>query len=116
MEPTFDFKSIDIITDRNNLRKLLKWISGDRASFRIDVQRVGNTVLFQRWDEKILDVAIHGYGREFELASTVVAPGCIGTAGHYRMVTYVRTIYLSARPFTLNFSVGSVRLEDARAL
>ncbi|KAI5480382.1 hypothetical protein MNV49_000957 [Pseudohyphozyma bogoriensis] len=37
-DPDFDFKTVDFVTDRNNLRKLLRWASGtDDKDFRIDV-------------------------------------------------------------------------------
>ncbi|KAG1763554.1 microtubule associated protein-domain-containing protein [Suillus occidentalis] len=50
MDPSFDYKQFDIITDRNNLRKLLHWVSGslDEKDFRIDVNVAGWTCLFTR--------------------------------------------------------------------
>ena len=50
----FNWSSVDIITDRNNLRKLLRWASSSsKQVFRIDTQLAGEgTVLFNRWNEK----------------------------------------------------------------
>lgn len=51
MKPSFDFSEIDIITDRNNLRKLAGWAAGDAINgFRIDVELVGKTLLLSRWE------------------------------------------------------------------
>ncbi|KAM0790113.1 hypothetical protein ACM66B_005439 [Microbotryomycetes sp. NB124-2] len=54
LEPNYDFKSINVITDRINLRRLLNWASPDNAAehkdFRIDLDRVGNTLFMTRWE------------------------------------------------------------------
>ena len=34
--PMLDWKSVDVVTDRNNLRKLLAWTSGNDEMFRIE--------------------------------------------------------------------------------
>lgn len=39
MQPSFDYAALDIVTDRNNLRKLLRWIENTcDKDFRIDLQ------------------------------------------------------------------------------
>lgn len=47
-----DWSTVDFVTDRNSLRKLLRWISGTGKSagnFRIDTQLAGRrTILFNR--------------------------------------------------------------------
>ncbi len=41
-KPTFDWSSADIVTDRNGLRKLTRWVGGgDVRDFRIDLQLAG---------------------------------------------------------------------------
>ncbi|KAK4050339.1 hypothetical protein OIO90_005132 [Microbotryomycetes sp. JL221] len=54
LEPNYDFKSINIVTDRINLRRLINWASPDHAAdlkdFRIDLDRVGDTMLMTRWE------------------------------------------------------------------
>ncbi|EIW75634.1 hypothetical protein CONPUDRAFT_169416 [Coniophora puteana RWD-64-598 SS2] len=92
----FDYASLDVITDRNNLRKLLRWVSGPgtaangRAAeaFRIDVQRVGKTCVFTRRDAQVREyiTGFRGYGHEYEKASTKLAEGCEDATGHHRVV------------------------------
>ncbi|KAL4249385.1 hypothetical protein ABKN59_006916 [Abortiporus biennis] len=69
---------VDFVTDRNGLRKLLRWINGvDRdgeplKDFRIDTQLAGSK----------------GYGINFERVSTTPVAGCAGATGHYRIIKY----------------------------
>lgn len=50
--PDFDWENVDVVTDRNNLRKLLSFIEGNpEKSIRIDFQRVGNMLVLIRCDE-----------------------------------------------------------------
>ncbi|EED80567.1 predicted protein [Postia placenta Mad-698-R] len=48
--------TVDFVTDRNGLRKLLRWINdadGSAKPFRIDMQLAGKrTVLFSRWEKR----------------------------------------------------------------
>lgn len=87
-----DWPSIDIVTDRNNLRKLLRFIEG-RADkdFRIDLQLAGKkTVLMTRWEKRnreMMSGKTFGFG--FEKAQTVPVAGCEESTGHHRVVNYV---------------------------
>lgn len=98
-KPPFDWSSADIVTDRNGLRKLTRWVAGeDVRDFRLDLQLAGeHTVLVNRWEKRNREV-FNGrtFGFSFEKASTVPAPGCKESTGHHRIVTYVR---LNRRPF-----------------
>ena len=98
----FEWNTVDIVTDRNNLLKLLEWAdpkgcnrpAKSKNGFRIDVQLVGSkTILFQRWEERRSVWANGGFGDPFEKASSRPAAGCekATLAGHMRIVTYVRT-------------------------
>lgn len=91
MNPTFDYKQFDFITDRNNLRKLLRWVSGssDETDFRIDVDLAGSTCLFTRLEAQNTDTVqgFMGYGREYEKAATRVTRGCERATGHHRMIS-----------------------------
>ncbi len=64
------FAQYDLLTDRNNLRKLYEFCSGERKSaFRIEVERIGNTVVLIRSEEKDrieLQPKPVIYGRSFE--------------------------------------------------
>lgn len=61
----FDVSAMDLVTDRNNLRKLLSAIMGDIKRFRIDVQLVGRTLLFDRWEERSETLIPHNAFRRF---------------------------------------------------
>ena len=91
--PAFDPKDLDVITDRNNLRKLLKVVCRESFdTYRIDVELVGNTLLLTRWErdteEQIRE--FRGFGHEFEKTFTAHdnrGPGRKPT-GHHRVVQY----------------------------
>ncbi|SJL11902.1 uncharacterized protein ARMOST_15316 [Armillaria ostoyae] len=89
-EIPIDWPSVDFITDRNGLRKLLDWVGGTKQSFRIDLQLAGTkTVLCNRWEPKARLKVFGGYGYNFEDTMTHAAPGCErSSAGHHRIVTY----------------------------
>ncbi|KAH7087978.1 hypothetical protein BKA62DRAFT_627461 [Auriculariales sp. MPI-PUGE-AT-0066] len=82
----FDMASVELVTDRNGLRKLLRWIQGgvDVKDFRIDVDLVGNAVLFTRREPRTED-DVFGYGKAFERLATRHDPQ---ETGHHRIVTY----------------------------
>jgi len=92
VNPEFDLSQMDILSDRNNLRKLFRWVtnSPELKDFRIDAELAGNTVLFTRWDESSSTIirGFRGFGHEFEKANTSAAPGCENSTGHHRIVTY----------------------------
>ncbi|KAG1725886.1 uncharacterized protein EDB91DRAFT_80558 [Suillus paluster] len=91
MHPSFDYKQFDFITDRNNLRKLLRWASGssDENDFRIDVDLAGSTCLFTRLESKNAETVqgFRGFGHEYEKAATRVTRGCERATGHHRMIS-----------------------------
>lgn len=95
----FDWPSVDIITDRNNLRKLTRWAeNGSQGrNFRIDFQLAGKkTVLMNRWEERYHEMfSGRTFGFSFEKASTDPAPGCKDSTGHHRIVTYVSLLCFS---------------------
>jgi hypothetical protein len=86
---------VDVITDRNGLRKLLRWLSPSLGrevrDFRIDVDLLGTkTILLSRWESRLRDPPTgRTYGFAFEDAVTRPAPGC-PRSGHHRTITYVR--------------------------
>lgn len=95
---TVDWGSVDILTDRNNLRKLLAYLDDhDTKDFRIDLQLVGAwTVVLQRWEERTAEEGeAHGYGDTFEQKFTALAPDCEAAAfaGHHRVISYVSREY-----------------------
>ena len=86
---------MDVITDRNGLRKLFRWLnpSPDRAvrDFRIDVQLVGTkTLVLNRWESPTHEnLNGRSFGHAFETAMTRPAPDC-PPSGHQRAIAYVR--------------------------
>lgn len=96
VKEAFDWSSVDIVTDRNGLRKLLRWIiagSGDPPrDFRIDMQLAGSkTVLMNRWEQFTKEQAgtRRSYGFNFEETMTIPGPGCERGTSYHRIVTYV---------------------------
>ncbi|KAF7290638.1 hypothetical protein MIND_01304000 [Mycena indigotica] len=106
-EMPFDWagEQIDFVTDRTNLRKLLRWINvnvqppddrdpGDdrqRKDWRINMQLApgGRTVLFERWEKRDY-TAMSGFtfGFNFETASTTAPRGAPQSSWHHRIVSY----------------------------
>ncbi|KAH9831408.1 uncharacterized protein C8Q71DRAFT_715353 [Rhodofomes roseus] len=91
---SFDWSTVDIVTDRNGLRKLLRWLNDDGTAkdFRIDTQLAGRrTVLLNRWEKKTREMPnpqYSTYGFSFERESTYRAPDCEQASGYHRIVKY----------------------------
>ncbi|KDQ26227.1 hypothetical protein PLEOSDRAFT_62071 [Pleurotus ostreatus PC15] len=71
-KPTFDWPAHDVITDRNSLRKLLRWI----------------TVLLCRYSTNVREMAGNGFGHNYEQACTQAALQCEEGVGHHRIIRY----------------------------
>jgi hypothetical protein len=92
-----DWPAVDVITDRNSLRKLLRWLNPSAGrevrDFRIDVELVGaKTIVMYRLEGpgRSREPSVgERYGFAFEAATSRAAPGC-PSSGHYRAITYVR--------------------------
>ncbi|KAM0162067.1 hypothetical protein ACHAQE_003485 [Botrytis cinerea] len=93
--PSFDIRSIDVVTDRNNIRKLLSFIDprssrNQLEDFTINVEVTKNTALFCREEEKTMEYIgphqFRGFGHEFEKAYTVTK--IRGSTGHHRVISY----------------------------
>ncbi|KAG6025707.1 hypothetical protein E4U19_003002 [Claviceps sp. Clav32 group G5] len=87
--PSFNIRSIDVISDRNNIRKLLSFIN---PIFNRDGEpfTISNTLLMCRHEtaatEYIGPHEFRGYGHEFEKAYTTNQ--IEGSAGHFRIISY----------------------------
>ncbi|KAG6327426.1 hypothetical protein ID866_11663, partial [Astraeus odoratus] len=91
LRSNFRYNDLDLVTDRNNLRKLLRCIDAQRdREFRIDVDLVGKTCLLTRREETMMETIneFRGYGHEYEQASTRAHRGSEDEIGHHRIVTY----------------------------
>jgi len=88
----FDWAGLDFITDRNALRKLVRWVKGgtDIKDFRIDLELAGEkTVLMNRWEKRTTEYFNgRSFGFNFEKATTNAHRDCREGTGHHRIVTY----------------------------
>jgi len=91
--PPVDWPAVDVVTDRNGLRKLLRWLSPSEGrevrDFRIDVELVGlRTIILNRWDGRTREPPSgRSFGFAFEADTSRAAPGC-PISGHHRAITY----------------------------
>jgi len=92
--PGFDPSTLDLVTDRSNLRKLVWTICGNGIveDFRIDIRLVGQTLLFTRYEEhtheRIGSNEFRGYGHSFERKFTTYGEGMKESTGHHRVIKY----------------------------
>lgn len=94
-EPTFDITAIDVVTDRNNVRKLLgfvnsRWSGYKREDFTIHVEVTKNTAILSREETKVVEYIganeFKGYGHSFEKKYTTRQVS--RSTGHHRIVKY----------------------------
>lgn len=94
--PSFDINSVDLVTDRNNIRKLLSFVNPTLTKnglepFTINVEVAKNTAVFSRAETDAFKIIgpheFVGFGHEFEKAYTTNQVGS-GT-GHHRIISYL---------------------------
>ncbi|ORY11542.1 hypothetical protein BCR34DRAFT_624793 [Clohesyomyces aquaticus] len=94
-QPEFDVTGVDVVTDRNNLRKLLgfvnkRWSRGGREDFTMHVEVRGKTAILQRQESKTMEFIpkgqIRGYGHGFE--RKCMESRVKGSTGHHRIIGY----------------------------
>ncbi|KAH9060203.1 hypothetical protein EDB87DRAFT_1617708 [Lactarius vividus] len=123
--PPVDWPTVDVVTDRNGMRKLLRWLdpSAGKAvrDFRIDVQLVGTkTLVLGRWESPTGGGHINrSYGQAFQAEMTRAAPGC-PSLSHYRVVTYdmfnmkmIVRFGVDACLFSPDSSVATTSIDDS---
>ncbi|KAJ0415192.1 hypothetical protein BJY00DRAFT_305054 [Aspergillus carlsbadensis] len=93
--PSFNIHSVDLVTDRNNVRKLLSFVNPslrkDKSEpFTIEVEVTKDTAIFCRCETanyKIIDPnEFQGHGFEFEKAYTTEIVNNSGS--HHRIISY----------------------------
>ncbi|CAH0050852.1 unnamed protein product [Clonostachys solani] len=93
--PTFDISSVDVITDRNNIRKLLYFVNPKLNGYRpepftIKAEVVGKTIIFSRDEAATYEIIephqFRGFGHNFEKLYT--SPEIMGSTGHHRIISY----------------------------
>lgn len=99
MRPEFRFDNVDVVVNRNSLRKLMDLCHGRvESSFRLNLLRVGHTLIIERCERKVRE-KIRGdnrfgsqlsWGHTFEEKSVCFPPGtgCEQSAGHHRALHY----------------------------
>lgn len=87
--PEFNIADVDLVTDRNNIRKLLRFVQASSTdTFQIRVEVAGEkTALFTRVEAKTEEFiqGFRGFGHAFEDAYTKKPSG---STGHHRIVGY----------------------------
>lgn len=89
--PTFDPTSFQLVTDRNNLIKLAYVVTGEPIDdFRINIELVGDTMLFTRWEKASTETisGFHGFGHQFEKYFTSFPAEVKRSTGHHRVIQY----------------------------
>ncbi len=93
--PSFDIRPVDVVTDRNNIRKLLSFVDPGSSrngleAFTIKIEVTKNTAVFCRDETKTTEYIapdeFRGFGHEFEKAYTI--PQLEGSTGHHRIISY----------------------------
>ena len=94
-DPSFDIRSTDVVSDRNNIRKLLSFINPGSSrnrheAFTINIEVAKNTTIFCRAEtatqEYIQPHEFKGFGHEFEKAYTTSQIS--DSTGHHRVISY----------------------------
>nr|POF02121.1 hypothetical protein CFP56_69036 [Quercus suber] len=94
-KPSFDIRTIDFVSDRNNIRKLLSFVDPTTSrngveSFTIKAEAVKDTVLLCRNDAKVEELIgpndFKGFGHEFE--KTYTTNQVAGSTGHHRIISF----------------------------
>ncbi|KAK2049097.1 hypothetical protein LZ31DRAFT_489347 [Colletotrichum somersetense] len=93
MNPDVSFDSIDIITNRNSLRKLLDFSAGRSGDyFRLNLHLVRNTLIIERCEKNTREfkngLRDAGWGRHFEEAFAKYPAGLERSLSHHRTLRY----------------------------
>ncbi|KAF2124744.1 hypothetical protein P153DRAFT_301357 [Dothidotthia symphoricarpi CBS 119687] len=93
VKPEAKLDDIDIIVNRNSLRKLLDFAAGRRRDpWRMDLHLVKNTLFISRKEMSaramVRGNGNSGYGHNFEKAFTKPEPGLDGSSSHHRVIRY----------------------------
>ncbi|CAH0028398.1 unnamed protein product [Clonostachys rhizophaga] len=93
--PTFDISSVDVITDRNNIRKLLYFVNPKLNNFcpqpfTIKAEVVGKTIIFSRDENATYEIIkpgqFRGFGHNFAKWNTCSESSL--STGHHRIISY----------------------------
>lgn len=102
--PAYDYNALDLVSDRNSLRKLGRWANGtaDEDGFRIDKECVGveKTCLFTRCERQTSEriEGFRGFGHEYKKVVARLPSGCEKATGHHRIISIVSLPRVVPRP------------------
>ncbi|KAK6193294.1 hypothetical protein LQW54_012595 [Pestalotiopsis sp. IQ-011] len=93
MNPEVTFDEIDVLVNRNSLRRLLEFCQGRRPdSFRLNLFVINNTLVIERCTKSAKQMihgsANSGYGKSFEHAVTRVPLELQDSMGHHCVLKY----------------------------
>ncbi|KAK2594615.1 hypothetical protein QQS21_007652 [Conoideocrella luteorostrata] len=95
LNPNFRFHNVDVVVNRNSLRKLLDFCGGHvKDSFKVNLLIVENTLFIERCEKNarqlIRGSSRSGWGHNFERAFTRCHPaaGADDSSGHHRVLCY----------------------------
>ncbi|KAI0452058.1 hypothetical protein F5B21DRAFT_484968 [Xylaria acuta] len=93
MNPAVDFADVDIVINRNSLRKFLDFCAGTvKDSFRVNLSMISNTLFIERHEkntrELIRGAQVNGWGHSFEKTFTKLPKGLGHSTQHHRVVRY----------------------------
>ncbi|KAK2465270.1 hypothetical protein APHAL10511_002624 [Amanita phalloides] len=86
---TFKWSNADYVTDRNALRKIMRWAGeGDVRDFRIDLQLAGKkTIMMCRWNNKTTEPFV-GFTYGFNYFNKCTKRAHHEATGHHRIINY----------------------------
>lgn len=90
-QPSFDIDSIDVVTDRNNVRQLLSFVNPTQRKNGLDSFTMNaQTAIFCRAETATYAIIgpsdFRGFGREFEKSYTINQ--VMNSTGHFRIISY----------------------------
>ncbi|KAJ9148652.1 Geranylgeranyl pyrophosphate synthetase [Pleurostoma richardsiae] len=93
MNPSFRFDDVDIVVNRNSLRKLLDFSEGRVPdTFRVNLLLVRNTLFIERCERSARQLvqgsADPGFGRSFERTFTKFPNGAEDSTAYHRVLRY----------------------------
>ncbi|KAF2009145.1 hypothetical protein BU24DRAFT_474013 [Aaosphaeria arxii CBS 175.79] len=88
MNPDFKFDDVDIVCDRNTLRRLLPWGKCQTTDpFAVDLVVIGKTMFMCRKEHMTIGSG-NGFGNEFENRATTSLLGLQRASSHHRVHMY----------------------------
>ena len=93
MAPDFDVSGVQLVTELNNLRRLLRAVLGEPPlqPFRIGLELMHDTLFMSRWTTELRHAPNNpsiGYGHSFERACCSYDEPLQASASHHRIISY----------------------------